>query len=263
MLAIASISLAFAPLSGISLPRASDASATVDLGALSGAKTLVVFGTYPADFNMIEYAQKLRHYQDALRAKGIERFVCIANGKPASCTSLAEILSLPDDVELLADESGAAGRAFGVSTGWLADNADVSPYAKRFGMLLGLGAGNTLPSVITGYIGNPYGEAGWIQSSLDQGSGAGRWPAVPGDEFQNLPVVGSWGRRPLELATLRLQNMIGISIANWQQLQPSDDRCLTQLGGLLAVDADGRPLYQWRDNGICATADFEALLRAL
>ena len=31
---------------------------------------------------MIEYAQKLRHYQDALRAKGIERFVCIANGKP-------------------------------------------------------------------------------------------------------------------------------------------------------------------------------------
>ena len=154
MLAIASISVAFAPLSGISLPRASDASATVDLGALSGAKTLVVFGTYPADFNMIEYAQKLRHYQDALRAKGIERFVCIANGKPASCTSLADILSLPDDVELLADESGAAGRAFGVSTGWLADNADVSPYAKLFGMLLGLGAGNTLPSVITGYIGN-------------------------------------------------------------------------------------------------------------
>jgi peroxiredoxin len=263
MLAIASISVAFAPLSGISLPRASDASATVDLGALSGAKTLVVFGTYPADFNMIEYAQKLRHYQDALRAKGIERFVCIANGKPESCTSLADILSLPDDVELLADESGAAGRAFGVSTGWLADNADVSPYAKLFGMLLGLGAGNTLPSVITGYLGNPYGEAGWIQSSLDQGSGAGRWPAVPGDEFENLPVVGSWGRRPLELATLRLQNMIGISIANWQQLQPSDDRCLTQLGGLLAVDADGRPLYQWRDNGICATADFEALLRAL
>ena len=98
MLAIASISLAFAPLSGISLPRASDASATVDLGALSGAKTLVVFGTYPADFNMIEYAQKLRHYQDALRAKGIERFVCIANGKPASCTSLADIVGLPDDV---------------------------------------------------------------------------------------------------------------------------------------------------------------------
>mgnify|MGYP001359085554 CR=1 FL=1 len=77
MLAIASISLAFAPLSGISLPRASDASATVDLGALSGAKTLVVFGTYPADFNCIEYAQKLRHYQTALRAKGIERFVCV------------------------------------------------------------------------------------------------------------------------------------------------------------------------------------------
>ena len=106
MLAIASISLAFAPLSGISLPRASDASATVDLGALSGAKTLVVFGTYPADFNMIEYAQRLRYYLPKLKEKGVARILCTVNGSPQSASLLSEMLDLPAEIELLADEQG-------------------------------------------------------------------------------------------------------------------------------------------------------------
>ena len=43
-------------------------------------------------------------------------------------------------------------------------------------MLVGLGAGATLPSVISGYLGNPWGSSGWIESSLAQGQTAGRWP---------------------------------------------------------------------------------------
>ena len=35
---------------------------------------------------------------------------------------------------------------------------------------------------------------------------------VVSNKFTELPVVGGWGRRPLELATLRLQNMLGISL---------------------------------------------------
>lgn len=66
-----------------------------------------------------------------------------------------------------------------------------------------------------------------------------------------------------QLATLRLQNMVGISLAHWSDLQPNDERCLTQLGGLLAVDPDGNMIYEWRDNGICAVANFEELLEAL
>ena len=41
--------------------------------------------------------------------------------------------------------------------------------------------------------------------------------------FDDLPIVGGWGRRPLELATLRLQNM-KLSIDNWSELKPADDR---------------------------------------
>jgi hypothetical protein len=31
---------------------------------------------------------------------------------------------------------------------------------------------------------------------------------TPQNAFDALPLVGGWGRRPLELATLRLQNLI-------------------------------------------------------
>ena len=43
--------------------------------------SLVVLGTYPADFNMIEYAQRLRYYLPALRAKGVARVLCTVNGQ--------------------------------------------------------------------------------------------------------------------------------------------------------------------------------------
>lgn len=139
-------------------------------------------------------------------------------------------------------------------------------------MLVGLGAANTLPSVITGYLGNPNGKNGWIEQALAQGQRAGRWPgmaldldadgSVKRNSFDELPVVGGWGRRPLELATLRLQTMLGISLARWDDLQPTDERCLTQLGGVV-VARDGDVVYEYKDNGICAVADFERLVEAL
>ena len=272
----------FAPLAGVSLPKVSTGE-SVNLGEALSAKgtTLLVLGTYPADFNMIEYSQKVRHYLPALKDKGVSRVLCVVNGKSSSCELLADLVGIPDDVELLADESGEAGRAFGVERGWLPDQDEVevfgqsipmSPYAKLLGMLVGLGAGNTLPSVVTGYLGNPGGVHGWIEDATAYGQTKGRWPdmalqldaagSVERNSFNELPVVGGWGRRPLELATLRLQTMLGVSLAKWDELQPVDDRCLTQLGGLVAV-RDGKVVYEWKDNGICAVAHFEDLLEAL
>lgn len=236
--------------------------------------SLLVLGTYPADFNMIEYAQLLRHYLPQLQAKGVTRTMAVVNGPPSACAKLASLLDLPAEVELFADEAGEAGREFGVSRGWRPDDDGINPYLKLLAMLVGLGAGSTLPSVITGYLGNPRGTHGWITSALAQGQAAGRWPQAaldlePGTElvvrnaFDELPLVGGWGRRPLELATLRLQTMLGVSLSNWSPLKPTDERCLTQLGGLVAVDADGRVVYEWRDGGICNVCNFEALLEAL
>ena len=55
-----------------------------------------------------------------------------------------------------------------------------------------------------------------------------------------------------------------ISPLSLSQAAALDDGVLTQLGGavLLAADRAAPPLFEYRDVGICATADFEAVLEA-
>lgn len=260
-------------LAGISLPRAADGK-MVDLGAeldRPGQNVLCVLGTYAADFNAIEYGQLLRHYAPKLKDK-VGKTILVLNAERDSCQRFAELLDLPKSVEILSDPEGKAGLDFGVGRGWLPD-APVSPYVKLFGMLWGLGAPKTLVNVIAGYIGNPGGENGWITDAMAANQRAGRWPdsalelgadgAVAVNKFDELPIVGGWGRRPLELATLRLQNMLGISLENWEELKPTDLQTLTQLGGCVVVDGENAVAFEHRDSGICGCANFEELLRKL
>ena len=133
-----------------------------------------------------------------------------------------------------------------------------------------------MPAVIGGYIGNPFVPQPWIEDALAVGQKKDRWPNTAlelndttGDivvnKFAELPLVGSWKRRPLELATLRLQNMVDISIKNWSELAPTKDALnagvLTQLGGCVIVDSSGNEVFTWRDPGICAVANFEDILK--
>ena len=87
------------------------------------------------------------------------------------------------------------------------------------------------------------------------------------NKFNDLPLVGTWKRRPLELATLRLQNMIGISLGNWKELAPSEvalkNGVLTQLGGCIVLSDDGKIKFECRDSGICHVANFEEILKAI
>ena len=78
-------------LAAVSLPKATTGE-TVSLEAALAAPglNLLVFGTYPADFNMIEYAQRLTHYLPALQSNGVSRVLCVVNGSPKSCELLAE-----------------------------------------------------------------------------------------------------------------------------------------------------------------------------
>lgn len=110
------------------------------------------------------------------------------------------------------------------------------------------------------------------------GQRKGRWPdmalildddgdKVVTNKFTELPVVGSWPRPPLELATLRLQNMLDISIKNWKELAPNDEALdagvLTQLGGCVVCDENGNAIFEWKDPGICAVANFEDILEKI
>jgi hypothetical protein len=62
---------------------------------------------------------------------------------------LADVVDLDKTkVDLFVDNTGEAGKQFGVGRGWLPENDDVNPFVKLLGMLVGLGAWATLPAVI-------------------------------------------------------------------------------------------------------------------
>lgn len=241
--------------------------------------SLVIYGTYAADFNNIEYAQRLNHYKDQLKAEGVKDFHFIMNASPKSALQLCSLLdidAIDGEINVYADEFGKAGKEFGVSPGWRPNDNQMNAYLKLFGMLWGLGAWKTLPSVIGGYLGNPFAEQPWIETALAQGTSKGRFPTqalemrdgkVVENKFASLPVVGIWGRRPLELATLRLQNMVGVSIQNWDDLRPSDEALkagvLTQLGGCAVYDGEGKEKFTFKDEGICNVVKFEDILDKL
>jgi AhpC/TSA antioxidant enzyme len=288
------MAMAFAPMKGVSVTSVATGK-PVDLGDYlseqESLRAMVVFGTYAADFNAIEMAQRLRYYLPKLKEKcGISKCALILNCNADAAKALISQVDLPTDatiskedsttfaVTLLIDELGTAGRKFGVGRGWLPDNDDVNPFLKLFGMLWGLGAWATLPAVIGGYIGNPFVGQPWIEDALAVGQRMGRWPdtalelapdgTVTTNKFSELPLVGEWPRRPLELATLRLQSMLGISISKWKELAPDDKALqagvLTQLGGCLVVDSKtGESVYEWRDPGICAVTNFEDVIKKL
>ena len=130
--------------------------------------------------------------------------------------------------------------------------------------------------MLSGYVGSPGGRRAWIEAALKQGQLAGRKPGplpdildlsasgeVLGNKFDDFPLVGGWGVRPLELATLRLQNLVGVQMAHWDALKPDNLATLTQLGGCVLSDGNGGVAYEWTDPGICAVANFEDILKAL
>eukprot|EP00586_Coscinodiscus_wailesii_P019026 CAMPEP_0172517656 /NCGR_PEP_ID=MMETSP1066-20121228/286885_1 /TAXON_ID=671091 /ORGANISM="Coscinodiscus wailesii, Strain CCMP2513" /LENGTH=332 /DNA_ID=CAMNT_0013299775 /DNA_START=28 /DNA_END=1026 /DNA_ORIENTATION=+ len=260
-----------------------EATTKIDLGEIlsrtksNSDKTMLVLGTHPADFNTLEYLQKIRAAWSDLRDKscGVTRCLVVINGEIRQCRKLADMLDLPAGLEILADPTGQAGRAFGVSRGWRPDDDAIPAWLKVTVVGIGLGPPwGTLPAVLTGYFGNPWGRREWIEETLKQGQLAGRWPAVlelnaenenaiVGNKFDDFPLLSGWGRRPLELATMRLQNLIGIQIKHWDELKPVDDRCLTQLGGCTVVGEGGEAVYSWVDQGLCDVPDMNKLVDVL
>ena len=136
---------ALQPLNGIGVKPLGGA-ASIDVGGLLDKKAAVVFGTYAADFNAIEYGQRLRHYAPKLKERGVESLHLSLNADEAASEKFVELLGLEGVCEVYCDPTGAAGRAFGCGRGWLPDEdtlfdrIPINAYGKLFGMLLGLGA---------------------------------------------------------------------------------------------------------------------------
>lgn len=249
--------------------------------APKGGRAMLVFGTYAGDFNTFEYAQCLRYYWPQLRkAGGVNRCALVINGTPAAGRLVCQAIDLPPSIDVWVDNTGGLARRFNVFRGWLPelDNSGLYPAVKLLGMMpWGLGAPGTWDAIVGAYAGSPTESHPWVPDALAVGQIQGRWPdsiltlsdetrAVVHNKFDDFWWTGEWPLRPFEKATLRLQTLLGITLKHWDVVMPNAEAwrhgVLTQLGGCLVVD-DGRPIYEWRDTGCCAIANFEHMIRAL
>ena len=121
-------------------------STDVDLGKNfideSKERRMLILGTYAADFNAIEYVQRLKFYLPELKSRcGIKEFGLVLNCNEDAAIALLDAADLDindEQLKVFTDPNGIAGKKFGVGRGWLPDDDSVSPYLKLFGMLWGL-----------------------------------------------------------------------------------------------------------------------------
>eukprot|EP00933_Yihiella_yeosuensis_P036829 TRINITY_DN30645_c0_g1_i1.p1 TRINITY_DN30645_c0_g1~~TRINITY_DN30645_c0_g1_i1.p1 ORF type:complete len:419 (+),score=90.29 TRINITY_DN30645_c0_g1_i1:69-1325(+) len=240
----------------------------------------IFFLTHWGDFNSWEVAQQIC---SAVKNKRIEggSVSLIGIGSVAAGCRFAEMLELPPEVKIFADTGAACHSQLKFSHGALPQySSELNPYFRVFLMLLGVGSPGTIWTVLSGYVGNrslsPESTV-WVDESLRQGGRLGRWPTtvprLPGDgKMLELAEVGRgvWdeafgkdGLRPFELATVRLQNMCGGIIANWNDLKPDDDELLVQQGGALIADSNGEAKFYFRDKGILTYVPMEDAIKAL
>ena len=144
------------------------------MGNILDKKAAVVFGTY-ADFNAIEYGQRLRHYAPKLKEQGVESLHLILNADEAASEKFVELLGLEGVCEVYCDPTQIRRTAFGCGRGWLPDEDTLFDgqvderlrqalrHAARVGSLPHFSA------VGGGYIGNPWKAQPWIEDAMAQG----------------------------------------------------------------------------------------------
>lgn len=250
----------FATVANYPVLRASDNSEVTLTSLLAkDKKTVFAFLTHFGDFNCWELAQRLiftsPEFADAnadIRMVGI--------GSVESARKFASMLDI-DAATVYADPTASIYKALGYARGFMPES-DLNGYVKMFPMLLGISSPGTIQAVLRGYRGDSQARRDWVSSSLRQGTSQDRFPSYfpEGSEGVGLwNLVGKEGLRPFELATLRLQNMVGV-LGNWDELAPKDDQLVVQQGGTMVVRPDGSTAFAFADRGILTYADVDELL---
>eukprot|EP00931_Biecheleriopsis_adriatica_P079866 TRINITY_DN53206_c0_g1_i1.p1 TRINITY_DN53206_c0_g1~~TRINITY_DN53206_c0_g1_i1.p1 ORF type:complete len:344 (-),score=76.78 TRINITY_DN53206_c0_g1_i1:79-1110(-) len=225
----------------------------------SGNRTVLALLTHFGDFNAWEYAQQLDFALPEVQNAGASILLVGIGGVPQA-RNFAQLLDLPPALKLYADPTGSAAKALGCSRGFGADSS-LNGYIKILPMLLGIDSPGTLEAVFRGYRGDTMADRGWVDAALAKGSAKNRYPSgLTSGAWDDL---GDQGLRPMELATLRLQNMKDGIIANWGDLAPADDQLVVQQGGTVIFDAQKKPLYVYRDAGILTYTPMKEVLLVL
>jgi AhpC/TSA antioxidant enzyme len=212
-------------------------------------RILVLVWPQLGDFDSLEYAWWLQREAALLSAASIT-LRCIGIGDRTSGEKFCHYTGL-NPALLWVDPQAALHRTLGLYQGLSLQvpgfNASQNAWLNLLLMCAGIGSPGTLAEVLRGYTGDRQAPQ---LIGADEVVQAGPLPALTGAWFDRAGGAGF--QRPFELATLRLRNMVEV-LTHWTTYVPSS-AYLTQRGGTFLFDAQGKLLYEHRDQGILGFA---------
>lgn len=216
------------------------------LDGLAGSKSLVVLLPQLGEFDSSEYCEQLVASLDDQRAASVKLRV-VGIGDQAAAERFCAFTGLPPDM-LLVDPDGAVHRSLGLheGPGWEvpeavsdgairlllstlpggapSDDALLRPAFKAWlnylAMCAGVGAPGTLQEILRGYLGDRSAPERFASDAVVKAGPIVIGPGVGPVELGALKYTQWWGdeagyQRPIELATVRLRNMVEV-LTQWE-----------------------------------------------
>ena len=253
-------------------------------------KRLVVVMPQLGDFDSAEYVEFLNAVQDDLEDANIE-LQLIGIGDEASAKKFATFHNIPLE-KLRVDPEGKLHQQLGLHAGpnwdipsfiphsileWFANycgasssnssSLDVNAIARAWlnymAMCAGIAAPDTLPEIFRGYVGDKNAPerlksdqivtVGKDDDPLIVIRGVREVKLGPYIQYEQLWKDDVGYQRPVELATVRLRNMVEV-LSNFQEYVP-DQRFLHYRGATYLFNEDNQLLYQHKDTGVLSYSD--------
>lgn len=211
---------------------------------------LVLIWSQLGDFDNLEYAWWLQKAQDKLRENNITvRAVGIGDRRAGE--KFCDYTGFPKN-QLFVDPQAEIHQALGLYSGLSIKfpllSTGQNAWLNLMLMCAGIASPGTLREVLRGYTGDRKAPQLFADEEVIRGTPL---PSFKGASFKLLGGKGF--QRPIELATLRLQNMTEV-LSNWKTYVPNS-AYLTQRGGTFLFDGEGKLLYEHRDRGILGFAE--------
>ncbi|MBV5260179.1 hypothetical protein FLX56_17340 [Synechococcus moorigangaii CMS01] len=208
---------------------------------------LVLILSQLGDFDSLEYAWWLQKEADLCR--GIE-YVAVGIGDRHSGQKFCDYTGFPPE-KLFIDPQATLHQELDLYRGltWKIPGlkAGQNAWVNLMLMCAGIGSPGTLREVLRGYTGDKKAPQLFADDEVVK---AAPLPALKGEFF--AAAGGRGFQRPLELATLRLRNMVEV-LSHWSTYVP-DAQYMTQRGATFLFHPDGTLLYAHRDRNILGFA---------
>ena len=204
-------------------------------------KLIVILGLL-GDFDSFEYVHALKKKQMFNDDSDVETII-FAIGTELAKEQFCNFNDIPSK-NLIVFEDNTIHKELDLDQG---AKLTKSPYSNLLLMCAGFNSPGTLAEVVRGYT----GDRGASEVFLDRKNIFKFFPLFNVSSFEF--VFGTGYQRPLELATLRLRNMIEI-ISNWH-IYMNTNSFLTQRGGTFLFDNKRELVYSFKSRSLLLYSD--------